>query len=68
MKIVCVVQLMEDGKISLDEPVQNYVPNFPEKKFNFKPCIITIRHLLSHKSGIRHYHFSHKSKSVTIII
>jgi CubicO group peptidase (beta-lactamase class C family) len=45
-----VARLREQGKIDIDVPIQNYVPDFPEKQ---EP--ITIRHLLSHTSGIRHY-------------
>lgn len=47
---VCVLRLVEKGKIDLDAPVQKYVRDFPEK-----PWPITTRHLLGHTSGIRHY-------------
>jgi CubicO group peptidase (beta-lactamase class C family) len=47
---VAVLRLVEKGKIDLDAPVQKYVPGFPEK-----PWPITIRQLLCHTSGIRHY-------------
>lgn len=50
MTAVAVMQLADAGKIDLDSPVQRYVPSFP-----VKPWPITIRHLLSHQSGIRHY-------------
>jgi len=43
--------LVEEGKLNLDTPIQNYVPNFPMKSEG----IITIRQLASHLSGIRHY-------------
>ena len=55
-----IVKLLDEGKINLDDPVQKYVPNFPEKQINSKPCSITIRHLLCHQSGIRHYHKTNK--------
>lgn len=42
---VVVMSLVEDGVISLDDPVADYVG------FEFSPDI-TIRHLLSHQSGI----------------
>jgi len=45
-----VMQLAEAGKIELDAPVQRYVPAFPSKG-----AAITIRHLLGHLGGIRHY-------------
>ncbi|HXU29557.1 MAG TPA: serine hydrolase domain-containing protein [Thermoanaerobaculia bacterium] len=47
---VAVMQLVEQGKVSLDDPILKYVPSFPEKSGS-----ITVRHLLTHTSGIRHY-------------
>ncbi len=47
---VAVLQLMEQGKIDLDAPIQRYVPEFPEK-----PWPVTVRQLLSHTAGVRHY-------------
>lgn len=47
---VAVMQLVEQGKIDLDAPIQKYVPSFPKKKYP-----ITTRQLLGHLSGIRHY-------------
>ena len=45
------LQLVEDGKIDLDVPIQSYVPEFPQKPEG----AITAR-LLGHcLSGIRHY-------------
>lgn len=48
---VAVMQLVEQGRVSLDDPIQKYVPEFPEKS----QTPITIRHLMTHTSGIRHY-------------
>ncbi|MBS1791969.1 MAG: beta-lactamase family protein [Acidobacteria bacterium] len=45
-----VMQLVEQGKIKLDDEVQTYVPTFPRKS-----APITIRQLLGHQGGIRHY-------------
>jgi serine beta-lactamase-like protein LACTB, mitochondrial len=45
-----VMQLVEAGKVKLDEDARKYVPEFPEKTHPF-----TVRHLLCHQSGIRHY-------------
>jgi len=45
-----VAQLLEDGKLDLDAPIQTYVPDFPEKQ-----APISLRQLLGHLSGIRHY-------------
>src|SRR5919109_3491269 len=46
-----VMQLVERGRVSLDDPIQKYVPRFPAKGDQ----TITVRHLLTHTSGIRHY-------------
>src|SRR5262245_12602343 len=45
-----VMQLVEKGKLSLDDPVTKHVPDFPDHGLG-----ITLRHLLTHTSGIRHY-------------
>lgn len=45
-----VMKLLEEHKISLDSTIQTYLPNYPKAEFP-----ITIRNLLSHTSGIRHY-------------
>lgn len=42
--------LIDEGKIDLDAPVQNYVSYFPEKRF-----VITTRQVAGHQAGIRHY-------------
>src|SRR5258706_3816199 len=47
---VAVMQLVERDKIDLDADVQRYLPSFPKKQWP-----ITIRQLLGHQSGIRHY-------------
>ncbi len=44
------MMLMEDGKIHLDDPVSKYFQNIPE---SWKK--ITVRHLLTHTSGIPDY-------------
>jgi len=68
---VAVMQLYEQGKIGLDDPVQNYIPAFKNSKvldkFNDKDSSyttlpvkspITIRELLTHTSGIAYGDFS----------
>lgn len=47
---VAVMQLLEQGRIGLEDPIQKYVPSFPDKGHP-----ITIKHLMTHRSGIRHY-------------
>ncbi len=47
---VAVMRLYEKDKINLDEDISTYVPYFPKKKWK-----VTVRHLLTHTSGIRSY-------------
>jgi CubicO group peptidase (beta-lactamase class C family) len=48
---VCIMKAVEEGKVSLDEDINNYLPfkvinpNFPNEK-------ITLRHLATHTSGL----------------
>ena len=50
MTATAVMELVEQGKLDLDAPIQKYCPRFPEK-----PWPITARKLLCHQSGIVHY-------------
>jgi CubicO group peptidase (beta-lactamase class C family) len=43
-----ILKLMEDGKLSIDDPVHKFFPDAPEA---WKP--IQVKHLLSHTSGLR---------------
>ncbi len=43
-----IMQLAEGGRLDLDDPLRKYVPEYPEKT----GTAITLRHLLSHTSGI----------------
>uniref|UniRef100_A0A7E4VZ13 Beta-lactamase domain-containing protein n=1 Tax=Panagrellus redivivus TaxID=6233 RepID=A0A7E4VZ13_PANRE len=52
---VIAAQLIEEGKLDVEAPVQKYVPTFPKKEFDKQPVDITCKHLLTHTSGIRHY-------------
>jgi serine beta-lactamase-like protein LACTB len=59
-----VLQLVEAGKVDLDAPIQRYVPAFPKKQWP-----VTVRHLLSHQSGIRNwtdeeFHNTHRFASI----
>ncbi len=47
---VAVMQLVEKGKIDLDEDIRKYIPYFPKKKWKF-----STRQILNHTSGIRSY-------------
>lgn len=51
MTAIAVMQLVEQGLIDLDASVQTYIPDYP-KQSNTQ---ISIRHLLSHTSGIDGY-------------
>ncbi|MCB1020941.1 MAG: beta-lactamase family protein [Acidobacteria bacterium] len=42
--------LVEEGKIDLDAEIQRYVPTFPKKRWP-----VTVRQLLGHIAGVRHY-------------
>ena len=46
----CILILMQDGKLSLDDPISRYLTNTPAGWSD-----ITIRHLLTHTSGITNY-------------
>ena len=42
-----IMALVDDGKLSLDDKVSNFIPEFADSKSN-----ITIRHLFAHTSGL----------------
>ncbi|WP_400077766.1 serine hydrolase [Winogradskyella sp. R77965] len=47
---VAILMLEEQGKLSLDDPITKYIPDYPT---NGKT--ITVHHLLNHTSGIKSY-------------
>lgn len=49
---VAIMQLVEQGKIHLDDDALKHLPYFPKKKW-----IFTIRQILNHTAGIRDYRF-----------
>ncbi|HYZ93787.1 MAG TPA: serine hydrolase domain-containing protein [Actinomycetota bacterium] len=51
-----VMQLVEEGLVSLDEPVRTYLPGFKVADPDVSERV-TLRHLLSHTSGIDGDHF-----------
>ncbi|XP_063860892.1 serine beta-lactamase-like protein LACTB, mitochondrial [Scylla paramamosain] len=63
LTMTAVAKLWEDGKLDLDAPIQKYIPNFPKKTYNGEEVTITTRHLVSHKSGIRHYKLNDPQKN-----
>ncbi|MEF8811184.1 MAG: serine hydrolase [Bacteroidales bacterium] len=50
MTAVAIMQLQEEGKLDIDDPVRKYVPYFPRKKWE-----VTLRQLMGHLGGISHY-------------
>ena len=50
LAVVGLMQLVEQGRVDLDATVQTYMPWYPERAHP-----ITVRHILTHTSGIRHY-------------
>ncbi|MEZ4778573.1 MAG: serine hydrolase [Flavobacteriaceae bacterium] len=46
-----VMQLVEQGKLELNAPISNYLPNYPKPNADS----VTIHHLLTHSSGIVNY-------------
>jgi CubicO group peptidase (beta-lactamase class C family) len=46
----CIVMLVRDGKVSLDDNVRKFIPELPDYG-----TPITVRHLLHHTSGLRDY-------------
>jgi CubicO group peptidase (beta-lactamase class C family) len=50
MAATAVMQLVERGLVDIDDPIQKYVSYFPQK-----PLEITVRNVMTHTSGVRHY-------------
>lgn len=44
--------LVEEGKINLDEPIDNYLTRWHLPESNFNNQEVTVRNLLSHTSGL----------------
>lgn len=61
MTALAVMQLVEQGKLDLDLPIQTYIPDYPKHK----KTQITTRHLLSHTSGISGYKDGRESNTTT---
>jgi CubicO group peptidase (beta-lactamase class C family) len=47
---VCILMLMEQGKLSLDDPITKFIEDYPTHGHT-----ITVHHLLTHTSGIKSY-------------
>lgn len=53
---VAIAQLVEKGKLSFEDPLSKFIPDFPDKESAEK---IKIKHLLTHTAGLGGY-FSEK--------
>jgi CubicO group peptidase (beta-lactamase class C family) len=49
---VTALALIDQGKLSLDDPVTKYLPDFRPKLADGREAVITVRHLLTHTSGL----------------
>ena len=47
---VCILMLMEEGKLSIEDEITKFIPDYPTHGHK-----ITIHHLLNHTSGIKSY-------------
>jgi CubicO group peptidase (beta-lactamase class C family) len=57
-----ILKMMEEGKLALDDNVNKYLPNFPYSN-------ITIKNLLTHRSGLPKYdHFMQPGNQVQIVM
>ncbi|WP_210190018.1 serine hydrolase domain-containing protein [Ensifer adhaerens] len=50
------MRLVEDGRITLDDPVSKWLPDF-KPTFDGKPATILVRHLLNHTAGLEYGFF-----------
>jgi CubicO group peptidase (beta-lactamase class C family) len=53
MTAVAVLQLQEQGRLNIDDPVAEYVPFFDVEYPSESSETVTIRHLMNHSSGLR---------------
>ncbi len=48
---VALLQLVEQGKVSLDDDIRRYLPEFEHFEVEGQPQVVTVHHLLSHTAG-----------------
>lgn len=48
-----VLRLTEDGIVDLDAPISDYLPDYGPVDKDGNPVVITVRHLLEHRSGVK---------------
>jgi CubicO group peptidase (beta-lactamase class C family) len=61
---VAIAQLVEHGKLSFDDPLSKFMPDFPTKEAAEK---IKIKHLLTHSSGLGSYSVKASRQSVRTV-
>lgn len=59
MTAIAIMQLVEQGLLDLDKPIQTYLPDYPQKKRG----PFTTRHLLSHTTGMEGYASSKEAET-----
>ncbi len=59
MTAIAVMQLVEQGLVKLDEPIQTYIPNYPKPKKG----TITVKDLLAHNAGLGGYKSAKEAES-----
>lgn len=65
---LAIMQLVETGRLSLDDPLSKFVPDFPDKNSARK---ISIKHLVTHTSGLGSYfgqRFFESSKTLFVTV
>lgn len=60
-----VLQLVDEGKIELDKPVYEYLPN-PRLEHDARYKLITSRMILTHSSGIENWQYRNNSNQLDI--
>ena len=61
MTAIAIMQLVEQGRVDLDVPVQTYLPTYPKKKEGE----ITVRRLLQHTAGVGGYKNNKEQENTT---
>jgi CubicO group peptidase (beta-lactamase class C family) len=52
--VAAAMKLVDQGKLALDDPVEKYLPEFKDQKGpDGRHYVVTIRHLMTHSSGIQ---------------
>jgi CubicO group peptidase (beta-lactamase class C family) len=58
-----VLALVQQGRLTLDDPVTKWLPEFRPKMANGRTPLITIRQLLTHTAGLSYHPSSHSGRS-----